>query len=60
MHDNCFSSSFDSGTYWDKFSFCKKKERIGLCFADDNIWPSKFSNGPQKMLKEAKHGPQNF
>ena len=25
------------------------------------IWPSKISNGPQKMLKAAKHGigPQN-
>ena len=37
-----------------------KKKRIGLCFADGNIRPSKISNGPQKMLKGAKHGPQNF
>ena len=34
--------------YRDKFSFCKKK-CIGLCFTDDNMWPSKISNGPQKI-----------
>ena len=34
--------------YRDKFSFCKKK-RIGLCFTDGNMWPSKISNGPQKI-----------
>ena len=44
------------GDYWDKFSFCKKK-RLGLLMV---IWPSKFSNDPQKMLKGAKHGPQKF
>ena len=62
MHDNRFSSSFDLGTYyWDMFSFCKKKcKGQGLCFTDGNIWPSKLSNDPQKMLKGAKHGPQNF
>ena len=40
-------------------AFVKKKHKR-LCFTDGNIWPSKFSNGPQKMLKGAKHGPQNF
>ena len=34
--------------YRDKFSFCKKK-CIGLCFTDGNMWPSKVSNGPQKI-----------
>ena len=43
----------------DKFSFCKKK-RIGLCFTDGNMWPSKISNGPPKNRKGAKHGPQNY
>ena len=39
MHDNCFSSRFDLGTYsLDKFSFCKKKA-VGLCFTDGNKWP---------------------
>ena len=32
----------------DKFSFSKKKH-IGLCFTDGNMWPSKISNGPQKI-----------
>ena len=36
------------------------KKGIWLCFTDGNIRTSKISNGPQKMLKEAKHGPQNF
>ena len=34
--------------YRGKFSFCKKK-RIGLCFTDGNMWPSKISNGPSKL-----------
>ena len=34
--------------YRDKLSFYKKK-CIGLCFTDDNMWPSKISNGPQKI-----------
>ena len=34
--------------YRDKFSFCKKRH-IGLCFTDGNMWPSKISNGPQKI-----------
>ena len=46
--------------YRDKFSFCKKKKRIGLCFTDGNMWPSKISNGPPKNGKGAKHGPQNY
>ena len=37
-----------------------EKKCIGLCFTDGNIFSSKNSNGPQKMLKGAKHGPQNF
>ena len=45
--------------YRDKFSFCKQK-RIGLCFTDGNMWPSKISNGPPKDRKGAKHGPQNY
>ena len=45
--------------YRDKFSFCTKK-RIGLCFTDGNMWPSKISNGPPKNRKGAKHGPQNY
>ena len=31
-----------------------------MSFTDGNIWPSKISNGPQKMLKGAKHGPQKI
>ena len=42
--------------YRNKFSFCKNK-RIGLCFNDGNMWPSKISNGKRKG---AKHGPQNY
>ena len=53
MLGNIVSSSLDLGTYWDKFSFCKRK-RIWLCFTDGNIWPSKISNGPQKMMKGAE------
>ena len=34
--------------YRGKFSFCKKK-RIGLCFTDGKMWPSKISNGPPKL-----------
>ena len=60
MHDILFSSSFDFGTYyWVKFSFCKKKH-IWLSFTHGNIWPAKISNGPQKMLKGAKHGSSKF
>ena len=38
-----------------------KKKRIGLCFTDGNMWPSKNSNGPPKYWKGAKHtcSPQN-
>ena len=39
------------------------KKRIGLCFTDGNMWPSKISNGPpppKKNRKRAKHGPQNY
>ena len=46
--------------YRDKFSFCKKRKRIGLCFTDGNMWPSKISNDPPKNRKGAKHGPQNY
>ena len=28
-----------------------KKKRIGLCFTDGNMWPSKISNGPKKNRK---------
>ena len=48
-----------SAYYRDKFSFCKKK-RIGLCFTDGNMWPSKISNGPPKNRKGAQRGPQNY
>ena len=37
-----------------------KKKRIGLCFTDANMWPSKISNGPPKNRKGAKHCPQNY
>ena len=57
MHDSRFSSSFDLGTFYSAFV---KKRRIGLCFTDGNIWPLKFSNGPPKKVKGAKHGRQNF
>ena len=57
MHDNCFSSSFNLGTYyWDKFSFCKK----GLCFTDGNIWPSKISNGPKINAEGGQTLPSKF
>ena len=40
-----------------------KKKRIGLCFTDGNMWPSKNSNAPPppKYQKGAKHtcSPQN-
>ena len=50
MHDNHFSSSFNLGTYyWDKFSFCKKKKHVGLCFPVGNIRP--LENGPNLALK---------
>ena len=37
-----------------------KKKRIGLCFTDGNMWPSKTSIAPPKNWKGAKHGPQNY
>ena len=41
-------------------AFVNEAFHLGLFFTDCNIWPSKNSNGPLKMLKRAKHGPQNF
>ena len=58
-HDNHFSSGFALGIIGTSSAFVKKKS-LWLCFTDGNIWPSKFSNGPQKMLKGAKHRLQNF
>ena len=60
MHDNCFSSSLDLGTYYlDKFSFCKKK-RIGLCFTDGNIWPSKHFKWPTENAKGDQTWPSKL
>ena len=32
-------------------AFVKEALLLGLCCTDGNIWPSKNSNGPLKMLK---------
>ena len=45
--------------YRDKFSFCKKK-RIGLCFTDGNMWPSKISIWPPKKSEGGQTWPSKL
>ena len=64
MHDSSFTSIFDLGTIiiGTSSAFVKKKTFMGcvshILFII--IWPSKISNGPQKVLKGAKNGPKSY
>ena len=59
--EKCMTAVFLPALIWRHIiSQLLYKKCIELCFTDGNIWPSKISNGSQKMLKGAKHGPQNF
>ena len=37
-----------------------KKKRIGLCFTDGNMWPSKISNGPPKKSEGGQTWPSKL
>ena len=45
------------GLAWSRSSSAFVKKRIGLCFTDGNMWPSKISNGPPKKSEGSQTWP---